>query len=912
MVDHGAIRETPPPNDSPEGSAHGSVEGAIGQWLVSAEAVGEDLAARAVYDQTLVYLFGRPRKRDVRKIIARLTDLLESAHQDAATDNGPRSIPAAVHYTLSRIASWLDSNDGPKSKASLSALVLFESTHDVSFGYVGGAEPAITVDGELADVEWVVVTDPRSREARAFSLYARAGLDLVLDWCPGGPSSPFAGKSVFARWQAMEPGAVSERHLRLYESGSQTSAEPIEAPISKEAIEAPIAETPARPAPPDLKVLLGTPPSLEVAEPASDDPFAPTYGMTGQADDGEASGDPWASALPEGAAEVSATDAPPEADPSASDLESITKTTGFFKWLDHIVADKGQTPGAESAESAPARGDVVAPPVAVTPPAPPSPVAPAAPSAPPERPMYVDSTSIAIAAQGRAESGAGHANPSDARQAPVSASHAAPPYVPPASTPQASAAPPAFHTPSVPASPPRAAAPSPAVPVVPHPAVPHSPSTAPPVARAETIASPRETNDAVSRGSIAETPASAAKHARTARRPDWPAATAPPTSDGPSPLKIVVPVAVVLVALFLGGWLLGRSSDSSNATSSSPIVHALRSVGLAAPRIDCVVESKPPGAAIEVDGKKTGRVTPSTIEVKPGQHNVTLSMPDLGSATFPVNGERGKKASIKADLNGTLSVRSSDFGRAIRVSVDGVDRGQAPLTLRDLAPGAHEVRFSSKGVPPWGQTVSIGIREDGEVLARPFESPATGLIEVRAQLTDDSGIQDVNGAGVWIDGKRRGGTPLTLELSSGPHSIRVSYKDEQAPVQVIDLPGGNQRFASFNFGTGTDAPRLSLIGSVVSMPRDRPSIVSVSLDQLKADDVREIWLHVRAPDNAWRRYPMSELEAPGSVVGVAVFPIALLDAKGRAPFYVSANTNVGDEYFTELQNVGAGDGDSEP
>ena len=38
-------------------------------------------------------------------------------------------------------------------------------------------------------------------------------------------------------------------------------------------------------------------------------------------------------------------------------------------------------------------------------------------------------------------------------------------------------------------------------------------------------------------------------------------------------------------------------------------------------------------------------------------------------------------------------------------------------------------------------------------------------------------------------------------------------------------------------------------------------------------------------------------------MGVVPFPAVLLDDHGRATFYVSALTTLGDEYFTELQNA---------
>jgi hypothetical protein len=80
-------------------------------------------------------------------------------------------------------------------------------------------------------------------------------------------------------------------------------------------------------------------------------------------------------------------------------------------------------------------------------------------------------------------------------------------------------------------------------------------------------------------------------------------------------------------------------------------------------------------------------------------------------------------------------------------------------------------------------------------------------------------------------------------------------------------------------------------------------VVSASLDRAREGDVREIWLHVRTPEGAWRRYPMSVMKAAGGIAGVAVFPTVLFDPRGRAAWYVSALTPMGDEYFTEIQTA---------
>ena len=179
---------------------------------------------------------------------------------------------------------------------------------------------------------------------------------------------------------------------------------------------------------------------------------------------------------------------------------------------------------------------------------------------------------------------------------------------------------------------------------------------------------------------------------------------------------------------------------------------------------------------------------------------MTLSFLDLGAASYTVHGTKRERSRLEAQLDGSLEIVSPDPDAVIAVAVDGEARGFAPVRVEGLAPGAHEVRFSGPGMASWGQTVEIKVHEQRQIFTRPLQSPATGLIQIRATRAEDGETKPLQGARVWLDGQPRGATPITLELPRGPHSVRVSFQGEEAPVQVIDLPGGNQRFATFEFG----------------------------------------------------------------------------------------------------------------
>jgi hypothetical protein len=394
-------------------------------------------------------------------------------------------------------------------------------------------------------------------------------------------------------------------------------------------------------------------------------------------------------------------------------------------------------------------------------------------------------------------------------------------------------------------------------------------------------------------------PASVKPRGARSRRA-WPAAEEL-EARGTPPWRRPWLVGTFVAVLFGVGWLVGHSQAPDNDVHATPMSRLLRTVGLGGARFSIGVDSDPPGAFINVDGKDIDRRTPATIELTPGTHAVVLSLSDLGSVKVPITGAQGEKLKINEALHGSLDVTALDTSVPVKMSLDGEPQGWLPVHVAKLPPGLHEIQFSGPNMQPWGQNVSVGIRQTTQIVARPMMSPATGVVQVQASLNDDSGTAPLSGANVFVDGELKGATPLTLELPRGPHSLRVTYHGETAAVQVIDLPGGNQRFASFQFGLDSDLPPLKLQANYATLPAKKGTSVSASLDNLDVKDVREAWLHVRTPDGLWRRYDMTVSAGPRGALLSVVFPADMFDGQGRTMWYLSAATGQGDEFFTEMQ-----------
>ncbi|MCX6084664.1 MAG: PEGA domain-containing protein, partial [Caldiserica bacterium] len=114
------------------------------------------------------------------------------------------------------------------------------------------------------------------------------------------------------------------------------------------------------------------------------------------------------------------------------------------------------------------------------------------------------------------------------------------------------------------------------------------------------------------------------------------------------------------------------------------------------------VSSTPGSAAIVLDGRETGKLTPATIVVASGSHTVSLRLAGYAVATRTVSVARGGQASLSIPLTrtspvpqGSLRITSTPAGAA--VSIDGkLMTGKTPLTV-DVALGHHTILVALGG-----------------------------------------------------------------------------------------------------------------------------------------------------------------------------------------------------------------------
>ena len=138
-------------------------------------------------------------------------------------------------------------------------------------------------------------------------------------------------------------------------------------------------------------------------------------------------------------------------------------------------------------------------------------------------------------------------------------------------------------------------------------------------------------------------------------------------------------------------------------------------------------------------------------------------------------------AAAPAD-EGTVIVASTPGGA--QVNVGGTNYGTTPATLK-LAKGTHEIRISKDGYTSGTRMVKV----DG---AGPFNVSMTLESLAPNQTMMIILASNPGGAIVWVDGARKGPTPLSVPMTVGDHSIRMEAPNLPACSKTLTVTASTQ------------------------------------------------------------------------------------------------------------------------
>lgn len=175
------------------------------------------------------------------------------------------------------------------------------------------------------------------------------------------------------------------------------------------------------------------------------------------------------------------------------------------------------------------------------------------------------------------------------------------------------------------------------------------------------------------------------------------------------------------------------------------------------------VRSQPPGASILIDGVESG-VTPQTVEVGAGAHEIALSLAGYASWQDRLNVTANQAIALPEvklePARGTLRLSSRPSGAA--VSLDGSFRGNTPLDLRLDPARTHRVQVSAPGHRTLERSLSVAA-DSSETLSVALD-PVLGTVRLEVEPAD---------ARVTIDGEPVAAGTRELRLITRPHRVEA-------------------------------------------------------------------------------------------------------------------------------------------
>jgi serine/threonine-protein kinase len=225
----------------------------------------------------------------------------------------------------------------------------------------------------------------------------------------------------------------------------------------------------------------------------------------------------------------------------------------------------------------------------------------------------------------------------------------------------------------------------------------------------------------------------------------------------------------------------GKTSAKAAGTSGVIAVRPPSGGGASAtPKMgQLMVTANISGAKISVDGRSDPDwVTPCTITLAAGTHQVVASKEGYDDYLQSVTIEGGKSKSLNASLSaptGEVAVVTTPPG--LDVLIDDKPIGPSPAHASVVA-GQHKCTIKGGGFTPIEKAFKVGSGVMTTVRVTLVGAAATGTVVVHTAPL---------GATVSADGAVVGRTPTSFKLSAGRHDLVISLSGYKTAIQVVEV-----------------------------------------------------------------------------------------------------------------------------
>ncbi|MHC4268092.1 MAG: PEGA domain-containing protein, partial [Planctomycetota bacterium] len=196
------------------------------------------------------------------------------------------------------------------------------------------------------------------------------------------------------------------------------------------------------------------------------------------------------------------------------------------------------------------------------------------------------------------------------------------------------------------------------------------------------------------------------------------------------------------------------------------------------------LESDPSNANISLNGKDIGTTPASLNTVSHGIHLVEVVKDGHEVWRRKVKVEPGKKKSLTAALQlqtGSVSVESNPAKAMIYL--DGKYVGTAPVSLKSIPPGTHELEIKLDGYDVWSELVNVEAGKEKVLTASLQMNTGSVMIESKPAK-----------ATIYFNGNKIGQTPdIIIPGSIGTHLVEVKKEGYKTWTKSVDIEPGKEK-----------------------------------------------------------------------------------------------------------------------
>lgn len=199
------------------------------------------------------------------------------------------------------------------------------------------------------------------------------------------------------------------------------------------------------------------------------------------------------------------------------------------------------------------------------------------------------------------------------------------------------------------------------------------------------------------------------------------------------------------------------------------------------------ITTQPPNCDVYVNSELKGR-TPSVVrDLLPGQVNVKIVHPMYRDWIESVALKNGEVKEINPELakkTGTLVVKSQPA--SAEVSIDGIAKGETPLTISDVEYGTHQLTISKTNYQSTEERVELASAEPKTI--------SVSLVLAKGRLSVNGSPV---GADIRIGGRLAGELPLeNYEIDGGNYTIRITAKGYEPTTKMLNISPNERKDVS--------------------------------------------------------------------------------------------------------------------